>query len=237
MRLDKFVATYTTKSRKEAKKCIHSGKVMVEGRVVKDETKQVELSQNICMDGEPVVAKEHIYLMLNKPQGVLSATKDAREQTVIDLIPDMGRDLFPVGRLDKDTEGFLLLTDHGELAHRLLSPGYHVSKTYYVEYTGILDSNSVERVKNGLDIGEKRPTQSGALRLLSQGKVELTIAEGKFHQVKRMIAALGGKVTYLKRISMAGIPLDENLAAGEWRELTPGEVDVLLEQTKVKRKG
>lgn len=235
MRLDKFIATYTTLSRKDAKKSIRGGKVSVDGAVIKDETQKVSLNQSVCLGGEPIVAKEHIYLMLNKPQGVLSATKDEKERTVMDLVQDVGRQLFPVGRLDKDTEGFLLLTDDGELAHRLLSPAYHVPKTYYLEYTGILDSNAVEMVKDGLDIGEKRVTKSASLSLLEEGQAELTIEEGKFHQVKRMISALGGTVTYLKRISMAGLQLDEGLGTGEYRELTEEEVRVLCEHAQSKK--
>lgn len=235
MRLDKFIATYTTLSRKDAKKSIRGGKVSVDGAVIKDETQKVSLNQSVCLGGEPIVAKEHIYLMLNKPQGVLSATKDEKERTVMDLVQDVGRQLFPVGRLDKDTEGFLLLTDDGELAHRLLSPAYHVPKTYYLEYTGILDSNAVEMVKDGLDIGEKHVTKSASLCLLEEGQAELTIEEGKFHQVKRMISALGGTVTYLKRISMAGLQLDEGLGTGEYRELTEEEVCVLCEHAQSKK--
>lgn len=235
MRLDKFIATYTTLSRKDAKKSIRGGKVSVDGAVIKDETQKVSLNQSVCLGGEPIVAKEHIYLMLNKPQGVLSATKDEKERTVMDLVQDVGRQLFPVGRLDKDTEGFLLLTDDGELAHRLLSPAYHVPKTYYLEYTGILDSNAVEMVKDGLDIGEKHVTKSASLSLLEEGQAELTIEEGKFHQVKRMISALGGTVTYLKRISMAGLQLDEGLGTGEYRELTEEEVRVLCEHAQSKK--
>lgn len=234
MRLDKFLATYTSLSRKEAKSCIRKGEIQVDGETVCKEEEKVSVCQIICMRGEKVEAKEHIYLMLNKPKGVLSATKDSRETTVVDLVADVGRELFPVGRLDKDTEGFLLLTDDGKLAHRLLSPVYHVPKTYFLTYEGELAEDAVEQVEAGVDIGERNLTKAGTLQLLGQGKAELTIEEGKFHQVKRMIAVLGGKVTYLKRISMAGLELDESLGLGEYRELTEQELVVLRESAEQK---
>lgn len=234
MRLDKFVATNTSLSRKEAKKSIKAGKVIVDGVPIRDERYAVSPAQEVFVEGNPVMGKEHVYLMLNKPKGVLSATKDAKEPTVIDFVQDIERELFPVGRLDKDTEGFLLLTDDGLLAHRLLSPAYHVPKTYYVEYSGVLREDAVAWVERGLDIGEKKLTKPGFLRLLSEGSAELTIEEGKFHQVKRMIAVLGGKVTYLKRISMGGILLDDMLAPGQYRELTEQEYICLLEQVEKK---
>lgn len=234
MRLDKFVATNTSLSRKEAKKSIKAGKVIVDGVPIRDERYAVSPTQEVVVEGNPVMGKEHVYLMLNKPKGVLSATKDAKEPTVIDFVQDIERELFPVGRLDKDTEGFLLLTDDGLLAHRLLSPAYHVPKTYYVEYSGVLCEDAVALVERGLDIGEKKLTKPGSLRLLSEGSAELTIEEGKFHQVKRMIDVLGGKVTYLKRISMGGILLDDMLAPGQYRELTEQEYTCLLEQVEKK---
>lgn len=235
MRLDKFLATYTPLSRKEAKKSIRQGEVSLDGKVVTSETIKVSIGQDISFRGEQIRAKKHRYLMMNKPQGVLSATKDREERTVVDLVTDADRELFPVGRLDKDTEGFLLLTDDGELAHRLLSPAYHVPKTYYLEYEGELPENAVERVAEGIEIGEKHPAKPAVLHRLETGKAELTMEEGKYHQVKRMIAALGGRVTYLKRISMAGIALDETLALGEYRELTEEELAVLRESAKFKR--
>ena len=167
--------------------------------------------------------------MMNKPAGVLSATRDKSETTVVECVECEGRELFPVGRLDKDTEGFLLLTDDGQLAHRLLSPAYHVPKTYYFTYEGKLAENAAELVAEGIDIGEGVRTKAGVLRLMETGTAELTIEEGKYHQVKRMIAALGWRVTYLKRISMAGLALDDNLRPGEYRELTEDELAVLIE--------
>ena len=235
MRLDKFLATYTPLSRREAKQMIRQGEVSVEGENVTSETKKVSPEQRICLRGERITAREHLYLMMNKPKGVLSATRDREERTVLDLVEGVEREIFPAGRLDKDTEGFLLLTDDGELAHRLLSPAYHVPKTYYLEYEGELWHDAVSQVAEGIDIGEKRPTKAGVLQLLGEGKAKLTIEEGKYHQVKRMIAVLGGRVTYLKRLSMAGLELDERLQPGEYRELTEGEIALLREGAKRNR--
>lgn len=231
MRLDKYLATYTKMSRKEAKRHIRCGDVQVDGLTVTAETEKVTLEQNICVAGVDIEAKEHHYWMLHKPKGVVSATKDAKESTVRDLLPEEAGKLFPVGRLDKDAEGLLLMTDDGALAHRLLSPAHHVKKTYYVEYEGELDGQAVSLVKAGLDIGEKHLTKPATLELREEGKALLTIAEGKFHQVKKMIAVLGGRVTYLKRLSMAGLLLDETLQPGEYRELTEEEI-MQLQQVK-----
>lgn len=227
MRLDKYLATYTQLSRKEAKQRIRRGDISVDGAVVTTETEKVTLGQRIALGGVLIEAKEYSYWMLNKPQGVVSATKDAKDRTVRDLLVEIPGDLFPVGRLDKDTEGLLLLTNDGALAHRLLSPAHHVPKTYYVEYEGELEEQAVSRVKSGLDIGEEKLTRPAVLEILEDGKAMLTIAEGKYHQVKRMIAVMGGKVTYLKRISMADLVLDEALQPGEFRELTEGEIEKL----------
>ena len=235
MRLDKFLASYTSLSRKEAKHAIRRGEVSIEGRAATSETEKVSTEQNICLRGERVIVREHLYLMMNKPKGVLSATRDREERTVVELVTDAERKIFPVGRLDKDTEGFLLLTDDGELAHQLLSPTYHVPKTYYLEYEGELVDDAVRRVAEGIDIGEKRLTRAGILQLKEEGKAELTIEEGKYHQVKRMITALGGRVTYLKRLSMAGLELDREMKPGEYRELKEEEVSVLRDRANRKR--
>lgn len=232
MRLDKFLATYTPLSRREAKQVIRQGEVSVGGETATSESDKVLPEQMICLRGEKIIAREHLYLMMNKPKGVLSATRDREGRTVVDLVEGVERNIFPVGRLDKDTEGFLLLTDDGELAHRLLSPACHVPKTYYLEYEGELGHDAVSQVAEGIDIGEKRPTKAGVLQLLGEGKAELTIEEGKYHQVKRMIAVLGGRVTYLKRLSMAGLELDERLEPGEYRELTEGEIALLRERER-----
>ena len=169
--------------------------------------------------------------MLNKPAGVVSATEDPRDKTVIDLIEDRRRkDLFPAGRLDKDTEGLLLITNDGALAHDLLSPKKHVDKKYYAKIEGTVTEEDVELFEKGVDIGEKRATLPAVLTILSSGEeseITLTIREGKFHQVKRMFEAVGKKVTYLKRLSMGSLVLDEKLLPGEYRKLTEQELTQL----------
>jgi 16S rRNA pseudouridine516 synthase len=178
-----------------------------------------------------------VYLMLNKPQGVISATEDSRERTVLDLLSDHYKhlDLFPVGRLDKDTEGLLLLTNDGKLAHNLLSPKKHVAKTYYAEVAGLVNEADLILFSSGVTLDDGYVTMPAKLVVLSQGdpllrkdsKIELTIMEGKFHQVKRMFLAVDKKVTFLKRISMGHLKLDEYLAPGEYRELTEEELQQL----------
>ena len=169
--------------------------------------------------------------MLYKPAGVISATKDDRDKTVLDLITDKKRnDLFPVGRLDKDTEGLLLITNDGELAHRLLSPKKHVDKVYYAKVQGKVDESDVKAFADGVDIGDDTPTKSADLRILKseeESEIELTITEGRFHQVKRMFHAVGKEVIYLKRLSMGSLDLDKTLTKGEYRSLTEEEIKKL----------
>lgn len=184
--------------------------------------------------GERVVYKEFIYLMMHKPQGVLSATEDNRDRTVIDLLDADSQHFepFPVGRLDKDTEGFLLLTNDGKLAHNLLSPKKGVPKTYYAHVEGIVTEEDVERFAEGVILDDAYLTKPGKLRILKSAdvsEIELTITEGKFHQVKRMFVAVGKQVVYLKRLSMGPLSLDENLPLGSYRELTEEELNLLLQ--------
>lgn len=230
VRLDKYLTDCTKMSRKEAKECIRKGRVQLDGQVVKKEGTKVKEGAEVSLDGEILYRQEFVYLMMNKPTGVVSATKDRGERTVVDLVdPVPGHpDLFPVGRLDKDTEGFLLLTDDGETAHRLLAPGKHVEKKYYLQYEGTLCDDCVEQAERGIDIGEKNLTRPAVLKLAGKGEAYLTICEGKFHQVKRMIAALGGRVSYLKRISMGSLELDKKLQPGDYRMLTEEEIDRIV---------
>ncbi len=230
IRLDKYLATYSSLSRKEAKIAIRKGRVKVENEIIKKEDEKIRENSEVFLDEELIRGEKWLYYMLNKPAGVVSATKDAKEHTVVDLIDAGGREIFPMGRLDKDSEGLLILTNHGELAHRLLSPKFHVEKTYYVEYQGTLSPDAVELFAKGMDIGEKKETKPGKLEILEEGKAQITISEGKFHQVKRMMAKVGGRVTYLKRIAMAGISLDKSLSPGEYRLLTQQEVEILLKE-------
>lgn len=216
-------------TRSEVKKAISKGIVRVNNVIVKKpETKLDTDSDHVLFDGVLVGYAQHEYYMLNKPAGVISATEDKREKTVIDLIIERKRkDLFPVGRLDRDTEGLLLISNDGELAHRLLSPSKHVDKVYYAKIDGEVTIEDVEAFQQGVDIGEEELTRPAKLRVLKSGtqsEIELTICEGKFHQVKRMFQAVGKEVVYLKRLQMGTLILDESLKPGEYRELTEQEI-------------
>lgn len=220
-------------SRKEVKQLLKSGAVKVDDAVVKDAKQHVDTnSQTITLNGEIIEYKEFIYLMMNKPQEVLSATEDSSQETVIDLLElgDQVYEPFPVGRLDKDTEGLLLITNDGQLAHRLLSPKKHVPKTYFAVIEGEVTEADVKAFAAGVTLDDGYETKPGELQILKSGimsDIELTITEGKFHQVKRMFEAVGKRVVYLKRISMGPLPLDETLELGEYRELTDEEVELL----------
>lgn len=227
MRLDKYLSAYAGVSRKEARQLVRKGRVSVDGIPVQSEAVKVAREQQITLDGETIQGDEYVYYMMNKPAGVITATKDERDRTVLDLMPEVRRDIFPMGRLDKDTEGLLILTDDGALAHRLLSPAYHVDKTYEVRYEGELRETAAEEFRQGIDIGERRNTKPAHLELLAPGRARLTISEGKFHQVKRMFAAAGGRVTNLRRVAMAGLLLDACLKPGGYRRLSEEEVEQL----------
>ncbi len=220
-------------SRKEVKQLLKAGAVKVDDLVVKDAKQQVDTNiQTVTLNGEVIEYKEFIYLMMNKPQGVLSATEDNACETVIDLLEmeDQVYEPFPVGRLDKDTEGLLLITNDGQLAHRLLSPKKHVPKTYFAVIDGEVTEADVGAFARGVILDDGYETKPGELIILKSGirsDIKLTITEGKFHQVKRMFEAVGKRVVYLKRISMGPLPLDETLELGEYRELTDEEVELL----------
>lgn len=235
IRLDKYLADMGCGTRQEVKKLIRSGQVSVNGAVVKKpETKVEQTVQEVCLNGEKVGYESFEYYMLNKPAGVISATEDRSCQTVVDLIQEKKRkDLFPVGRLDKDTEGLLLITNDGELAHRLLSPKKHVDKCYFARVSGKVTEDDVRSFENGVNIGSlEQPeiTMPGKLEIITSdeiSQIHLTIQEGKFHQVKRMFRAVGKEVIYLKRLRMGTLVLDENLSIGEYRPLTKGELEKL----------
>lgn len=230
MRLDKFLCDMQLGTRSQVKSAVRKGSVSVNGIIVKNpEFKLDENKDNIAYMGKSLVFKSLYYYMLHKPAGVVTATKDAREKTVMDLLSGAeGKDLFPVGRLDKDTEGLLLITNDGELAHNLLSPKKHVKKTYYAECGGVITPEKVEMLENGVDIGDGRLARPAQVRLISQAEnaytMELTITEGRFHQVKRMVHAVGGSVMYLKRLSMGSLVLDAGLPKGAYRALYEKEV-------------
>ena len=235
IRLDKYLADMGCGTRQEVKKLIRSGQVSVNGAVVKKpETKVEQTVQEVCLNGEKVGYESFEYYMLNKPAGVISATEDRSCQTVVDLIQEKKRkDLFPVGRLDKDTEGLLLITNDGELAHRLLSPKKHVDKCYFARVSGKVTEDDVRSFENGVNFGSlEQPeiTMPGKLEIITSdeiSQIHLTIQEGKFHQVKRMFRAVGKEVIYLKRLRMGTLVLDENLSIGEYRPLTKEELEKL----------
>jgi 16S rRNA pseudouridine516 synthase len=233
LRIDKMLANLGFGSRKEVKQLLKSGAVKVDDVVVKDPKQHVDTNkQSVTLNGEVIEYKEFIYLMMNKPQGVLSATEDSAQETVIDLLEleDQVYEPFPVGRLDKDTEGLLLITNDGQLAHRLLSPKKHVPKTYFAVIDQEVTHDDIKAFAEGVTLDDGYETKPGELKILKSGihsDIELTITEGKFHQVKRMFEAVGKKVVYLKRISMGPLPLDETLELGEYRELTDEEIELL----------
>ena len=236
-RLDKVLSNVGYGSRAEIKRDCKRGLVVVNGTVINNPGAQVDTdTDEILFDGERVEYREFIYLMLNKPDGYISATFDKFDPIVLDLIDPsyLVFEPFPVGRLDKDTEGLLVLTNDGKLSHRVLSPKKHVPKTYYARIEGIVTEEDIKAFEEGvtfLDDGYKTmPAQLKILKSDEESEIELTIHEGKFHQVKRMFESVGKKVVYLKRISMGKLKLDENLALGEYRELTDEEVMLIEER-------
>ena len=228
-RLDKLLAGTGEWSRKEVKELCRAGRIKVNGIVEKKPETKVSPDAVLTVDGREVQQESEVWIMLHKPAGVVSATEDAREQTVLSLLPEryqrMG--LFPVGRLDKDTEGLLLLTNDGGLAHDLLSPRKHVDKVYYVEVDGILDEEDVSAFEQGITLGDGTECLPAGLHILEGNCGEVTLREGKYHQVKRMLASRGKPVTYLKRISFGPLKLDEKLDKGAWRNLLPEEIQLL----------
>lgn len=283
MRLDKFLADMGVGSRSDLKKAIRKSLVTVNGAVEKDPGAQVSAEDHICFDGAEIRYAEQQYYMLHKPAGVLSASEDRRQTTVVDLInlndELVRKDLFPVGRLDKDTEGLLIITNDGPLAHQLLVPKHHIDKTYYAIVTGTITEDDQRAFSRGIRYDEKLTALPATLRVLSTGKtvadlrrelgftatserllrtrlagpafigaeepaditedslvseVEITIQEGKFHQIKKMVKALpGGKeILYLRRISMGALRLDPHLAPGEFRKLSEDEIKILKKETE-----
>ncbi|MBR1986207.1 MAG: rRNA pseudouridine synthase [Mogibacterium sp.] len=240
MRLDKYLSDMGAGTRSELKKEIRKSGVSVDGTVVTDPGFSVSASSRVVFRGTVIAYEEFVYYMLNKPAGVISASEDGREETVVDLIPEpKRRDLFPVGRLDRDTEGLLIITNDGALSHRLLSPKHHVDKVYYVRVSGILTGNDIELFRDGLVLTDGLECLPADLTILSvsedeyTSEAEITIREGKFHQVKRMFSSVGAEVLYLKRLSMGPLVLDPGLAPGESRRLTPDEMALLGLQVSI----
>ena len=228
-------------TRSEVKKILKTKQVTVNGTIVtKPETKIEPKTDEVCYKNERIAYCAFEYYLFHKPAGCVTATEDTQHKTVMDYLENTIRsDLFPVGRLDIDTEGLLLITNDGALAHELLSPSRHVQNTYYALIDGKVTEEDVNLFEKGVDIGEKKPTKPGFLKILKsepQSEIELTITEGKFHQVKRMFEAVGKKVLYLKRISMGPLTLPEDLKPGEYRELTEEELMLLKAVTTLKEK-
>ncbi len=231
MRLDKFLCELNIGTRSQVKDYIRQGLVTVNGTAVRSpEQKIAEQTDKITFRGQALSFQKFVYYMLNKPGGVVSATKDNTADTVLSLLKEpAGRDLFPVGRLDKDTEGLLLITNDGELAHRLLSPRKHVDKTYLAKIKKPLGEEQIQALTRGVDIGDEKPTAPAKVEVLEDCRILLTIHEGRFHQVKRMLQAVDNEVIFLKRIRFGALSLDETLLPGESRPLTAWEVELLHE--------
>lgn len=229
MRLDKFLCDRDLGTRSQIKKDIKAGMVQVNDvRALRPEQQIEEEKDLIRYKGQRCIYEKYVYYLLNKPAGVVSATEDKRDRTVLDLLgKDRRKDLFPVGRLDKDTEGLLLITNDGILAHDLLAPGKHVEKEYECHLAFCFDDGQKAALEQGVDIGDKKLACPALVRVLGDRKITLTITEGRFHQVKRMLYAVGNEVTYLKRIRMGGVLLDEGLPKGGYRRLTKEEVESL----------
>ncbi len=232
-RIDKLLAGAGTLSRKDVKEMIRRKRITLNGIPVTDAGQKADIScDTICLDRKPLTLKKHVYIMLNKPTGVVSASNSDREKTVIDLVPDVLRrdGLFPAGRLDKDTTGFVLITDDGAFAHRILSPKNHIEKTYIATLENPLGDADFAVLETGLQLHDgTRFLPAGIAVLSSDAKaVQVKICEGKYHQIKRMFAAVGTRVTALRRTHMGALELDSALAAGECRELTQAELDLIL---------
>ncbi len=229
VRLDKFLCDMELGTRSEVKAFLKKGFVTVDGIIEKSPDFKIDPdTHEIAFQGKVLTYQEFYYYMLHKPAGVITATEDKVQKTVMSLLgEDARKDLFPVGRLDKDTEGLLLLTNDGELSHALLSPRKHVPKTYFVEVPEKLDLGQIEALEQGVDIGDDKKTLPAKVEILDDTHIHLTISEGRYHQVKRMLKAVGSEVLYLKRISFGALTLDESLEKGSYRALTEEEITAL----------
>ncbi len=232
-RLDKIIANSGTLSRKEVHRLIKSGAVSVNGITTKDRGFCIDPeTAEIKINGQSVSLEKYVYIMLNKPEGVVSATKDPTEKTVVDLVPAefKKKNLFPAGRLDRNTTGFVLITDNGDFAHKILSPKNHIEKTYEARLAERIDEVSLQKVAEGITLGDGTECLPAKVKVLEDGEnplIEIKICEGKYHQIKRMFAAVGNAVIELKRVKMGGLPLDEGLAPGECKILSKEEVELI----------
>ena len=231
-RLDKIIASQGKYSRSEVKKLVKAGLVMLNGEKVKSADVKADAEKDtVTVDGEIISYKKHIYIMLNKPEGVVSATDDPIHKTVIDLVPPalFRQGLFPAGRLDGDTTGFVLITDDGDFAHRILSPKNHIMKTYHATLDHSLTDEDIIKFTEGIELRDGTLCLEAQVKMISEYPpvAEVKIHEGKYHQVKRMFAALGNKVIALRRVKMGGLDLDESLREGECREITAQELEAI----------
>lgn len=234
IRLDKLLCDMNIASRREIKKIVSNGRVKLNGMVAASSDIKVNTdTDSVELDGRALIYNEFEYYMLNKPSGYISATQDKKHKTVLDLIDSNRKGLFPIGRLDIDTEGLLFISNDGVLAHHLISPSHHIPKTYFARVRGEFKKNIIEIFKEGIELEENMITMPANLEILSSyselKEVNLTIYEGKFHQVKRMFLKLGCEVVYLKRIKMGEVALDSSLSPGEYRKLTKEEIRLLRE--------
>ena len=226
MRLDKFLCDTAGVTRTEAKNAVKKGQIAVNGQVQKAADYKVkENTDTVTFQGRPLSYAAFHYYMLHKPAGVITATEDKKESTVMDILrEEKVKNLFPVGRLDKDTEGLLLITDDGELAHNLLSPKKHVDKEYLVKVRDSISEDDCRKLSEGVDIGDEKPTAPAKVERVAEKEILLTIREGRFHQVKRMLQAVGNEVLYLKRLSMGSLRLPKDLEKGAYRPLSEEEI-------------
>lgn len=226
LRLDKFLCEQGVGSRSEVKIFLKKGQVMVNGVICKNADQKIDPeSDMIAYQGKVFCYQQYYYYMLHKPAGVITATEDSNQKTVMELMgEDWRKDLFPVGRLDKDTEGLLLITNDGELSHALLSPKKHVPKTYLVQIPERLNAEQIQKLEEGVDIGDEKLTMPAEVQKVDDEHILLTIKEGRYHQVKRMLATVGSQVLYLKRITFGALVLDEVLEKGAYRALTEDEI-------------
>lgn len=228
IRIDKYLCDMSIGSRSEIKEYIRKKLITVDGVVVTDSGMKISEDSAVTFKGEPLQYKQFRYYMINKPQGVVSATKDNIDTTVMDLLKGVNtRDMFPVGRLDKDTEGLLIITNDGELSHRLLSPRSHVDKCYLVQLMHSITADDIKSLSKGVDIGDDTLTLPAKVEAIAADRIYLTITEGRYHQVKRMLEAVGNKVVFLKRVSFGPLELDSDLAPGQYRELDDSEIIML----------
>ena len=233
MRIDKFLSNMGISTRTESSKAARAGLILVNGAAVKKADAHIDPEKDeIIFCGRKIGYRKYTYILMNKPDGVVSATEDGKDKTVIDLLPEelQRLNLFPCGRLDKHTVGLVMLTDDGELAHRLLSPKHHVKKKYFFESKFPLTEDEISYLEKGATLEDGYITKPSEIELLEDGKSGyITLVEGKYHQIKRMLESVNNKITYLERITFGPLALDENLARGQWRFLTDEEIKKLEE--------